>query len=70
MVGAHIIGPLLERGALHLERSAAEAADQMVMVLWGAATVASLAVGGVQHIDLTRGGHGLERPVHRRQSNI
>src|SRR5690348_14821494 len=62
--------PLLDGRALDLDRLAADAADEVVVVLaGGAAAVDGLAVGGTQYVDLAGVGEGLQCAVHGGESD-
>ena len=67
MLAGHLGGPRLDVTALDLDRRAARAADQVVMVVLRAAPVHRLAGVGAQRVDEPVGGHRLQRAVHGRQ---
>src|SRR5690606_27385859 len=65
------VRPALDGGARDLDGPAAVAADQVVVVLLGAAgPVDGLALVGAQHVDLARVAERLQRPVHGRETDL
>src|SRR6185436_4183348 len=65
----HSGGPCLDIAALDLDGRAARSADQVVMVVFGAAPVHRLAGVGAQRVDEPVGGHRLQRAVHGREAD-
>ena len=63
-------GPPLDARAVDLDRTAAAAADEVVVVTRSALAEEGLAVVGAQGVDLAGLGHRLERAVDGRQANI
>jgi hypothetical protein len=61
--------PVLHGRALHLDRLAARAAHEVVVVVLGAAPVGGLAGAGAQHVDLAGVGQGLQGAVDRGQAD-
>ena len=64
------VRPPLHAGAVDLDRAAAGAADQVVVVALGAAPVGRIAAGGAQHVDLVRIREGLQAPVDGGQADL
>jgi hypothetical protein len=61
------IGPSLDGWSRDLDRTAADAADQMMVMPGRAATVRSLAVVGSDGVEIACFGHELQRSVDRGQ---
>jgi hypothetical protein len=61
--------PPFDCGAVNFDRATTVATHQVVVVVGGAAAIASLAVVWSQHVNLTGLGHRLQGAVHRRETN-
>src|SRR5450759_3646193 len=61
VLGADLVGPALDGRPLDLDRPPAEAADQVMVVVAGAAPpIDGLTITGPHHVHLTVGGHRLK----------
>ena len=63
------VGPSLDRRARDLDRPAADAADQMMMVPRRATAVRRLTLVGSDGVEITCIGHELQRPIDRSQAD-
>ncbi len=70
MLGAGLLGPALDRGALDLDGAPAVATDEVMVVgVGGAQPVARLTLGGAQHVDPVVLGEGRQRAVDGGQTD-
>src|SRR6476469_3202462 len=70
VLGADPGRPRLDGAALDLDRAAAVAAHQVVVVTCRARAVDGLTVVGAQHVDLAVGGHGLQVAVDGGEADL
>jgi hypothetical protein len=69
MVVGFLIRPRLNGRSLDLDRSAAVATHEVMMVcIAGTSTVERFTIGGAQSVNLASFGQRLQRSVHRSQS--